>query len=164
MIPMKLAGSCHCGSVRFSVESPHPYPFNLCYCSVCRKTAGGGGFAINLGADYSSLDVQGREHISVYRVRLSDDQGGESLSEGRRSFCARCGSALWVWDSRWPELLHPFASAIDTPLPVPPERTHLMLGSRASWVQPCTGDNDKSFDEYPDESLAEWHERLGLTR
>lgn len=163
MIAMKLAGSCHCGSVRFSVESPHPYPFNLCYCSICRKTAGGGGFAINLGADYNSLDVQGREHVSVYRARLSDDEGDESLSEGRRSFCARCGSALWVWDSRWPALLHPFASAIDTPLPVPPERTHLMLGSRASWVRPCTGTNDKCFDEYPDESLAEWHERLGLT-
>lgn len=163
MIPMKLAGSCHCGSVRFSVESPHPYPFNLCYCSICRKTAGGGGFAINLGADYNSLEVRGREHINVYRARLSDDEGDEFRSEGRRSFCARCGSALWVWDSRWPELLHPFASAIDTPLPVPPERTHLMLGSRAGWVQPCTGANDKCFDGYPDESLAEWHERLGLT-
>ena len=47
---MHLEGSCHCGAVRFSVEAPHPYPFNLCYCSICRKTAGAGGFAINLGA------------------------------------------------------------------------------------------------------------------
>jgi hypothetical protein len=159
---MKLAGSCHCGVVRFSVESPHPYPFNLCYCSVCRKTAGGGGFAINLGTEHDSLEVQGREHISVYRAAIPDESGSETLSEGHRSFCSRCGSALWVWDSRWPELLHPFASAIDTPLPVPPERTHLMLGSKANWVQPCTGNNDKCFDEYPDESLAQWHERLGL--
>lgn len=155
---MRLEGSCHCGSVRFTVESPHPYPFNLCYCSICRKTAGGGGFAINLGAEHESLEVHGREHINVYRATAADGTPGE----GHRSFCSHCGSALWVWDRRWPALLHPFASAIDTPLPVPPERTHLMLGSKADWVQPCTGDDDKCFDEYPDESLVAWHERLGL--
>lgn len=161
---MKLQGSCHCARVRFSAESAHPYPFNLCYCSICRKTAGGGGFAINLGAANDTLAVEGQEHISVYRAARRDAETGEQrLSEGRRSFCSACGSALWVWDSRWPELLHPFASAIDTPLPVPPERTHLMLGSRAGWVQPCPGQSDKYFEEYPDESLADWHERLGLT-
>lgn len=40
---MYLEGSCHCGAVRFGVESPHPYPYQRCYCSICRKTAGGGG-------------------------------------------------------------------------------------------------------------------------
>jgi len=158
---MRLEGSCHCGSVRFRVEAPHPYPFNLCYCSICRKTAGGGGYAINLGADSDSLEVEGEEHISVYRAVVHRD-GEATLSAGRRSFCSRCGSTLWVWDGRWPELLHPFASAIDTPLPEPPERVHLMLASRANWVQPCTGASDRCFDGYPDESLAEWHERLGL--
>jgi hypothetical protein len=47
---------------------------------------------------------------------------------------------------------------------VPPERTHLMLGSKAAWVVPQVGPNDKTFTEYPDESIAEWHERLGLVR
>ena len=47
---MQLEGSCHCQAVRFSVESHEPYPFMRCYCSICRKTAGGGGYAINLGA------------------------------------------------------------------------------------------------------------------
>ena len=60
--------------------------------------------------------------------------------------------------------MHPHASAIDTALPVPPERTHLLLGDRAAWVEPCVGPADKTFDGYPDESLAEWHERLGLVR
>ena len=35
---MKLEGSCHCGAVRFSVESHEPVPFMRCYCSICRKT------------------------------------------------------------------------------------------------------------------------------
>lgn len=160
---MKLEGSCHCGHVRFDVESAYPCPFNLCYCSICRKTAGGGGYAINLGADFSSLKVDGREHVRVYRATIRDDKTGEQAeSPAERSFCGRCGSALWVWDPRWPDLLHPFASAIDTELPIPPERTHLMLGSRASWVPVEAHAGDKQFDAYPDESIAEWHSRLGL--
>jgi hypothetical protein len=34
---MRLEGSCHCGAVTFRLESAHPYPFNLCYCSICRR-------------------------------------------------------------------------------------------------------------------------------
>jgi hypothetical protein len=160
---MRLNGSCHCKSVTFTVNSPHPYPFNLCYCEICRKTAGAGGYAINLGADFATLAVEGRHNIQVYRARLDDeDTGTAPVSPGERSFCRLCGSALWLWDPRWPDLVHPHASAIDTELPVPPERTHLMLGSKAGWVQPVIGDSDKQFDGYPQESLAEWHERLGL--
>jgi len=160
---MKLEGSCHCGRVRFRLHSKHPAPFNLCYCSICRKTAGGGGFAINLGGETDTLEVEGREHVNVYQARVTDPDSGETReSPAQRHFCARCGSALWVWDPRWPELVHPFASAIDTPLPVPPERTHLMLGSRANWAEPCRGAHDRFFEEYPDESIAAWHQRLGL--
>ena len=157
---MHLEGSCHCGAVRFSVEAPHPYPFALCYCSICRKTAGAGGFAINIGAETASLTIEGAEHIRSYRAVLHDEGG--AVSPGERKFCGHCGSPLWVWDPRWPELVHPHASAIDTPLPAPPERTHLMLGSKAPWVEPCLGPKDKTFDRYPEESLAAWHQRLGL--
>ncbi len=156
---MLLHGSCHCGAVRFTVESAHPYPFNLCYCSVCRKTAGGGGFAINLGADAASLEVEGREQVRVYHAVIDGEP-----SPAERHFCKHCASALWVFDPRWPELLHPFASAIDDELPVPPERTHLMLGSKAGWVEPALGNQDRQFDDYPDESIADWHRRLGLER
>ncbi|MDX1405991.1 MAG: GFA family protein [Woeseiaceae bacterium] len=161
---MQLEGSCHCGQVRFRLESAHPYPFNLCYCSICRKTAGGGGYAINLGGDYSTLEISGEEHTNVYRARLNDPQTGDTVeSPAERHFCRECGSALWAWDPRWPELVHPFASAIDSELPVPPERTHLMVASKAPWVEIRAGADDKFFDEYPDESIAEWHERLALT-
>jgi hypothetical protein len=155
---MKLDGSCHCGGVRFSLHSKHPYPFNLCYCSICRKTGGGGGYAINLGGDAGSLKVEGEANLRVYQA----DLGGGEISSGRRNFCGVCGSALWLWDPRWPELIHPFASAIDTALPTPPERTHLMLSSKASWTPVDTGAGDQTFEEYPSESLSAWHQRLGL--
>jgi hypothetical protein len=160
---MLLQGSCHCGSVRFRVRAPHPYPFNLCYCSICRKTAGGGGYAINLGADNDTLRVDGQEFVTGYRPRIPDPKTGRlETSPGERFFCKRCGSALWAWDPRWPDLVHPFASAIDTDLPVPPERTHMMLGSKAPWVEVHPGPKDQTFTDYPRESLAEWHRRLGL--
>ena len=157
---MKLEGSCHCGAVRFRLESPHPYPFNLCYCSICRKTQGGGGCAINLSGDAASLQIEGEDFISVYHARLRRD--GTETSPAERRFCSACGSGLWLWDPRWPDLVHPFASAIDSELPAPPERTHLMLGSKPAWVPLQAGPRDRTFDEYPDESIAAWHERLGL--
>lgn len=154
---MLLEGSCHCGAVHFRVASPHPYPYQRCYCSICRKTAGGGGYAINLGALAETLEVEGAEHTRVYHAVIDGEE-----SSGERHFCGRCASALWVFDPDWPELVHPFASAIDSKLPVPPERVHLLLDSKASWVEVEARDSDKCFAGYPEESLAEWHQRLGL--
>lgn len=155
---MQLHGSCHCGAVRFEVQAASPYPFMRCYCSICRKTAGSGGHAINLGADFRTLKVTGKRHLGVYRAHMPDG----STSSGERNFCRRCGSALWLYDPSWPELVHPHASAIDTPLPVPPQRVHMMLGSKASWVEPEPRPDDEQFEAYPEESLAEWHQRHGL--
>lgn len=87
--------------------------------------------------------------------------GQESPAE--RHFCKACGSALWLYDARWPELVHPFASAIDTELPKPPQHTHMMLNSKASWVEVEAKEGDLLYEQYPEESLAQWHERHGLT-
>ncbi len=160
---MKLEGSCHCGAVRFAVESRTPYPFMRCYCSICRKTAGGGGYAINIMGEAGTLAVEGEDNVSVYRVRLPAEAGDEQgLSPARRHFCRVCGSALWVADPGWPELVHPFASAIDAPLPQPPERVHIMLDSRAPWAEAPETDRDSHFPEYPGESIEDWHRRHGL--
>ena len=155
---MRLEGSCHCGAVRFALASRMPHPYQRCYCSICRKTAGGGGYAINLMGEARSLEVQGGEHITVYRARID----GEGESPMERRFCRVCGSALWAWDPRWPDLVHPFASAIDTPLPKPPERVHLMLNYAAPWVEVPSGPTETHFAEYPEESIEDWHRARGL--
>ncbi len=158
---MILKGSCHCQAIGFEVQSDHPYPFNRCYCSICRKTAGSGGYAINLSADRGSLVVRGQENLGIYQARQTDPQSHTAVaSPGQRNFCKLCGSHLWVWDPRWPELLHPHAGAIDTELPVSPEYTHLMLASKASWVPVERSNTNQYFDEYPSETIAEWHQRI----
>jgi hypothetical protein len=155
---MLLEGSCHCGAVKFSVESNTPYPYMRCYCSICRKTAGGGGYAINLMGWWKTMKIEGKDNLGVYRARMS----GGGKSTGRRHFCRHCGSALWLYDPTWPDLVHPHASAIDTPLPVPPERVHIMLDSKASWVQIPKGRKEVRFSEYPEDSIEGWHDRHGL--
>jgi hypothetical protein len=91
-MPLKLNGSCRCGKIRFSADSHAPVPFMRCYCSICRKTAGGGGFAINLHADKRTLKVEGE--TAVFHAELDDGQGGCRISTGERHFCAACASAL----------------------------------------------------------------------
>jgi len=162
---MQLQGSCHCNGVRFELESSHPYPFMRCYCSICRKTAGAGGYAINLSGHYETLRVKGKKNIAVYRALMESAPGRRrTRNSARRHFCKRCGSALWLWDPAWPELVHPHASAIDTPLPMPPQHTHIMLGSKAKWVEVEAKRGDTKFRGYPKESIADWHRRLGLER
>jgi hypothetical protein len=156
-MPAMLKGSCRCGRVRFEVASHTPVPYQLCYCTICRKQQGGGGYAINLGADSATLRIEGEEHLGLYRAEIDDE-----VSTGERRFCRQCGSALWLYDPTWPELVHPFASAIDTELPVAPERVHIMLKYKASWVEPDIRDGDAAFDFYPDESIADWHRQRGL--
>ena len=160
---MRLQGSCHCGAVHFTLNSETPYPYQRCYCSICRKTQGGGGYAVNIGGQTQSMQVSGRENITIYHAILKDDAGESHASTAERHFCKHCGSALWLFSPEWPELIHPFASAIDTPLPTPPEHTHMMLAFKVSWVEVDKNPGDHAFEHYPEESLAEWHERLGLS-
>jgi hypothetical protein len=161
-MPKLLKGSCRCGAVQFSVQSHTPYPYQLCYCSICRKTAGGGGYAINIMGDARTLGVEGKRAIRVYRAKIADEKGRCHTSKGQRNFCSRCATALWLWDPGWPKLVHPFASAVDTKLPVPPSKVHLMLKYKASWVKPDFGRGDQKFREYPKLSIEDWHNKRGL--
>lgn len=161
-MPVALEGSCRCGAVRFRLASHTPQPYQLCYCTICRKTAGGGGYAINIMGDSNTLEVTGKDAIGIYQAEIANEHGICERSEGRRHFCTRCSSALWLWDPRWSDLVHPFASAIDTPLPIPPERVHLMLRYKAEWVEPDIGPHDQTFDLYPEQSIEDWHRSRGL--
>ncbi len=148
---MKLKGSCHCGAVKFSVDSHTPQPYMRCYCSICRKTAGGGGYAINIMGDTKTLKVRGAKNIAVYRARFKEAGAKKpTLSKARRHFCAKCASALWVWDPRWAEWVYPFASAIDTPLPKPPEDVSIMLDFAAPWSDVPQRSRPQAFSRIPE--------------
>ena len=82
-------------------------------------------------------------------------------AEPRDKFCGECGSHLYAWNERWPDLVHPVSSAIDTPLPTPPENVHMMVGSKTPWVEVEGHEGDARYDTYPERSLADWHRDHG---
>lgn len=158
---MILEGSCHCKRVTFELESNTPYPYMRCYCSICRKTAGGGGFAINLMGKAKTLKVKGKQHVQIYHAKITD-QGNTEVSSAQRHFCKKCASYLWLYDPTWPDLIHPFASAIDTPLPKAPEEVFMMLDFAASWCKISKSKKNQYFQVYPKDSIEKWHKKHGL--
>ena len=68
---------------------------------------------------------------------------------------------LWLWDKTWPELIHPFASAIDTDLLAPEEMVCVKADSKPDWVRWPEG--KKSIHEhYGEASIESWHKQQGL--
>jgi len=159
----RLQGSCHCGRVRFEVVSHTPEPYQNCYCTVCRKTQGGGGHAIVVMGEADTLEVTGEEHLAVYRAGEAD-RHGSTPGAAARHFCRHCASNLFLRDDGAPKWVYPFASAIDTALPVPPERTHIRLYDKAPWVEVLDTPEDLLFGDAPDETIEGWHRRTGLYR
>ena len=159
---MQLEGSCHCGKVRYSVDSNTPYPFSRCYCSTCRKLNGGGGYTVNIMAEAPTMNIEGAEHLSVYRSALNDRGMYEEdgLGFSRRSFCKHCGTMMWNANPNHGDWIYLFASAVDTPLPAPPEVRHTMVKHKAPWIE--LSDSEQQFDQYPDESIEDWHKNRGL--
>ena len=100
--------------------------------------------------------------IGLFRAEIREADGHCEVSSGERRFCKSCGAALWLFDPAWPDLVHPFASAIDSELPVPPQKTHVLLRFKASWVVPDIGPDDQTFDLYPVESIEDWHRKRRL--
>jgi hypothetical protein len=58
-----LDRSCHCKAIEFELESNTPAPYQLCQCSICRKTGGYMGsvniseYRLSPGSLFSSLKI-----------------------------------------------------------------------------------------------------------
>lgn len=175
-----LEGSCQCGGVQFELQSNTPVPYQLCACSICRKVAGYNG-SVNLGGLADTLKIKkGKEliksapYFSLSNRYQSNGNGGrkynaiknrgkpdEETCSSERSFCSNCSTMLWLWDHHWPELIHPFAPAIDTELPVPDEMVCIMDSSKPAYVRWPEG--KKTVHKlYGNESLEGWHKKHNL--
>lgn len=160
-MPVELKGSCHCGSVKFYVQSSTPVPYQLCVCSICRKVGGVGG-SINLGGHSNTLRVEGKENIRVYKAVMNRDTKEEYIASSERNFCSKCSAMLWLYDETWPDLIHPFASAIDSPeLEVPDTMVCVKLDSKPGYVRLPEGKKEV-YDNYGPESIETWHKKHGL--
>jgi hypothetical protein len=77
---------------------------------------------------------------SVYQAVLNRGTPEEERASSERNFCKLCGSMLWLYDKQWydifhqsedlhssmfysrPDLIHPFASSVDSPDLAPPKQ------------------------------------------
>jgi hypothetical protein len=109
----------------------------------------------------ATLAVTGQRHLRCHHAVIRRRGRRPVRSRGERWFCGACGSHLYVLDDEWPDGVWPNAGAIDTPLPVPPQHVHLMTRYKPAWVR--IGDPGPRFPEYPKLSIADWHEKHGLT-
>lgn len=91
------------------------------------------------------------------------DQGkpNQQRCSSERNFCSNCSTMLWLWDHHFPELIHPFASAIDSELPAPDEMVCIMAGSKPDWVRWPEG-KKSVHDSYGGDSLEDWHKKHNL--
>jgi len=159
---MKLEGSCHCGAVEFTLDSHTPVPYQLCACSICRKVGGYSG-SINLGGIASSLKIsKGEDKIKKYVATKDPRTPHAEKCSSERSFCGECSTMLWLWDHHWPELIHPFASALDTDLPVPDEMVCVLANSKPKWVRWPEGKKSVHEVYNGEESIEGWHKRNGV--
>src|SRR5215472_5665239 len=140
-MPMRLEGSCRCGVVSFSIDSHTPYPYQRCYCSICRKSAGGGGYAINIMGLADTLKVKGKNALGVWNAPIDGHKGSAN-----RHYRKRCGTPLWVSDEQWPELVHPFASATRYGAAQGALERASAAARQRELVEPQIGPNDDCFD------------------
>jgi hypothetical protein len=103
-----------------------------------------------------------RHHGREYTATKDRGTPKAQKCSSQRSFCSNCSSMLWLWDHHWPELIHPFASAIDTDLPVPEEMVCVRGDSKPKWVRWPEGKKSVHEGFNGEVSIEGWHREKGL--
>lgn len=99
--PVRAAGGCLCGEVRYEVRGPLR-PVVACHCSQCRRTTG----------HFLASTAAKREHVALRReTGLAWYASSEAA---RRGFCRHCGSTLF-WDGRGRDTISIAAGTLDAP-------------------------------------------------
>ena len=87
------------GAISFSVDSHTPYLYQRCYCSVCRKSAGGGGYAINIMGVADTLKLRGKTALGYGMHRSTAIRarptGITASAAARRSGSAMSNGLSW---------------------------------------------------------------------
>ncbi|MGV3554860.1 MAG: GFA family protein [Croceibacterium sp.] len=112
-------GGCHCGAVRYSIDSELKHS-SVCHCESCRRTTGGLSTAW-LGYPREGLSVSG-------------EPSSYSSSEGvERQFCGNCGTSLFYFNgSLMPGVVDILTVTLDDPAAFPPT-LHVQLADALPW-------------------------------
>ena len=84
---MKITGSCHCGAIAFEAEVDAER-VSICHCSDCQKLTG--------SAYRVSVACERDDFILLRGTPATYIKRGDSGALRVQSFCANCGSPLFV--------------------------------------------------------------------
>lgn len=115
------AGSCLCGNIKYEVDGELS-DFGHCHCRSCRK-ASGSAFGANAGVERTAFRLlSGADSLREF----------ESSSGKLRAFCARCGSPIYAYLTKSPEMLRIRLGSLDTPF-ASRGRAHTFVSDKADW-------------------------------
>ncbi len=115
-------GHCHCGNVTYEVHGK-PLRMAQCHCNACKRLTGTGH---NVQAFFKSSDVKILGETSTHQS--TSDIGNIRT----RHFCPNCGSRLFSFNSKTPELIGISVGSFDDNLWFKPE-VILYNSERPTW-------------------------------
>ena len=128
-------GSCLCGKIRYTIEGELDN-FSYCHCRSCRK-ASGSAFAANAGLERNHFVLNDPEGV----LREYESSPGKF-----RAFCSRCGSPLYAYLAKTPELIRLRLGSLDSPFSGR-ARVHIFVGDKADWEE--IHDELPQFEAWP---------------
>jgi hypothetical protein len=131
---MSVTGGCHCGAIRYEVTGD-PFTHAICHCTDCRRHA---------GAPMVSWTMY---PVGSLRVTRGTPKVYVSSEQGRRHFCADCGTGLFYFnDSMLPDIVDVQSATYDDPDAVP-ARAHIQVAERIRWM--ASAHELPMFDRFP---------------
>lgn len=114
------SGGCACGAIRYNI-SDDPIFMNDCQCRDCQRMSGTGHGSYITFPSRSAVKLNGE--VSHF------DMVGDSGNIKTGSFCAKCGSPVYMTFAAMPELFTIHAASLDDPTRYKPQAvTYAMRG------------------------------------
>ena len=115
-------GRCHCGAITYRLAG-EPRHVALCHCGDCRRHA---------GAPMVSWAMFKAAEVTVTR---GAPKVYDSSKDGRRHFCADCGTSLFYANARMlPGMIDVQSATLDDPNSLAP-RIHIQVAERLTWME-----------------------------
>ncbi len=119
---MCLTGGCHCRSIQYEAAG-EPIAHGLCHCQDCRLSAGAPVVGWVLFPDSAVRVVKGAP--SVF----------SSSGNGRRHFCASCGTGVFYTNEKMlPGIIDVRSATLDEPEKLPAQ-FHMQTADRIDWMK-----------------------------
>ena len=130
---MGLTGGCQCGAIRYEAKGD-PLTHALCHCEDCRRSAG--------------APMVGWMMFPSDAIRITGAPTTyASSAEGRRMFCATCGTGLFYINAEnLPGITDIQSATFDDPNAFPAQ-VHVQTADRIGWMEKAH--ELPSFERYP---------------